>query len=240
MIQTSSHGRAELGMEQLKSCRIKIYIKYNWRLDLNVSLINWFNLCAGKTSSAVWNVRATRDTCPSSLSPRHPRSYRRSTTPLINKNKLIKKCQFDRLPDGLVVKIISYLTSVDIINISRTCKRLYFLSWEPDLWTSLTLTSANIETDRAIKSILEILSRNSGLSSVRSVCLNGSTRLTDRGLAVLARRAGLLRQLEVQYCPGVTNGGLLDLVSRCPQLVHLDITGWNSVQFTIATKSYCT
>ena len=185
-------------------------------------------MCLGKTTSAVWNVRATRDSCSSGLSPRHPRSHRRSTTPLLNKNKLIKKCQFDRLPDGLVVKIISYLTSVDIINISRTCKRLYFLSWEPDLWTTLTLTSAHIETDRAIKSILEILSRNSGLNSVRSVCFNGSTQLTDRGLAILARRAGLLRQLEVQYCPGVTNGGLLDLVSRCHQLVHLDITGRRS------------
>ena len=33
----------------------------------------------------------------------------------------------------------------------RTCKRFYFLSWEPELWVNLSLTSPTLETDRAIK-----------------------------------------------------------------------------------------
>jgi hypothetical protein len=54
---------------------------------------------------------------------------------------------------------------------------------------------ANIETDRALKSILDVLGRNSGLSAVRCAALGRSPRLTDRGLAVLARRCSLLQQL---------------------------------------------
>ena len=184
-------------------------------------------------ASAVWNVRATSgggsDTPAAAFSPpRTKKTAKRCTTPVKAARPAGRRstCHLDRLPDNLLVKIMSYLTSLDIVNVSRTCKKLYFLSWEPDLWTTLSLTAApHLDTDRAIKSILEVLARNSGLSALRCVVLNGSTRLTDRGLGLLARRAGQLGQLEVQHCPGVTNGGLLDLVARCPRLHHLDLTG---------------
>jgi hypothetical protein len=55
--------------------------------------------------------------------------------------------------------------------------------------------SANIETDRALKSILDVLGRNSGLGAVRAAVLGHSPRLTDRGLAVMARRCSQLQQL---------------------------------------------
>ena len=45
----------------------------------------------------------------------------------------------ERLADGLVVKVLSYLSSVDLVQVSRTSKRLYFLSWEPELWTTISL-----------------------------------------------------------------------------------------------------
>jgi hypothetical protein len=34
-------------------------------------------------------------------------------------------------------------------------------------------------------------------------------RLTDRGLAIVARRCRSLQQLHLQFCPEITNGGLL-------------------------------
>ena len=43
----------------------------------------------------------------------------------------------------------------------------------------------------------------------------------------------LLMQLELQHCPGVTNGGLLDLVSRCPSLQHLDLTGRSNTEYRV-------
>ena len=55
--------------------------------------------------------------------------------------------------------------------------------------------------------------------------MNGSARLTDRGLGLLGRHAPQLQGVELQHCPGVTNGGVLDLVSRCVDIQHLDVTG---------------
>ena len=81
-------------------------------------------------------------------------------------------------------------------------------------------------------------------STVRAISLSGCSRLTDRGLALVARRCHLLQvcfpqtskislrdlfdtvliqELEIQACPLVTNGGLLDLTSRCHHLNHLDV-----------------
>ena len=87
------------------------------------------------------------------------------------------------------------------------------------------VNNPEIETDRAVKSILEVISRNGGLASIQRIDLGSSSRLTDRGLAMLARRCPGLTQLEIQHCHAVTNGGLLDLVSRCQMLDHLDVTG---------------
>ena len=46
-------------------------------------------------------------------------------------------------------------------------------------------------------------------STVKCIILNGCTALTDRGLALVARRCKSLEQLNVQYCTEITNGGLL-------------------------------
>ena len=64
-----------------------------------------------------------------------------------------------------------------------------------------------------------------GAASVTSVHLGGCARTTDRALALVARNCPRLSRLELQRCRGVTNGGILDLVTRCPHLQHLDLTG---------------
>ena len=46
-------------------------------------------------------------------------------------------------------------------------------------------------------------------TTVKCFVLNGCSRLTDRGLALIARRCKSLEQLNVQYCTEITNGGLL-------------------------------
>jgi hypothetical protein len=56
---------------------------------------------------------------------------------IVGKEGLISPAE--RLEDDLLVKILSYLTSVDLVQVSRTSKRLYFLAWEPELWTTISL-----------------------------------------------------------------------------------------------------
>ena len=60
---------------------------------------------------------------------------------------------------------------------------------------------------------------------VEALSLGGCARLTDRGLAIVARRCPQLRRLEVQYCGNITNGGIMDLVTKCTYLDHLDVSG---------------
>ena len=144
--------------------------------------------------------------------------------------------QFDRLPDNCVIKILSYLSSNQLVKCSRISRRFYFLAWEPELWSDIVLEGGfQIDADLALKTIIRLLSRNAGLPnkqhSLNSLILNGCQRLTDRGLAIVARRCPHLTKLEIQYCTNITNGGLMDLVTKCPMLDHLDVTGRKMLHF---------
>ena len=141
-----------------------------------------------------------------------------------------KKSPFDGLPDSVVIKILSNLNSNQIVRCSRVSRRFYFLAWEPELWNRIELTNHPdgrlIDADLALKTIIRLLSRNSNKhNNLDSVDLTGCQRLTDRGLAILARRCPNLTRLEVQQCPNITNGGLMDLLTKCPLVDHLDVTG---------------
>ena len=114
------------------------------------------------------------------------------------------------------------------------------LAWQGGLWGRIVLSNDRIDTDRAIRAILGRLvwghstrgsqGGNRGAPGVHTVQLGGSSRLTDRTLALLARNCPELQQLELQRCRNVTNGGILDLVTRCTKLQYLDLTGQQNLQ----------
>jgi len=174
------------------------------------------------SSSDLWNVRAMPDVPVAKLSKpislRANPGLRHSSRPSF----------LDHLTDELLVKVLSYLSSRQLMGVARVCRRFYFLAWEPELWQRLSFTDdAELDVDRALKTTFQLVARN-GVnlpSTVRAIHLSGCSRLTDRGLALIARRCSLLLELELQNCLNITNGGLLDLTTRCQQLHHLDISG---------------
>ena len=136
---------------------------------------------------------------------------------------------FDRLSDSVIVHMLSFLTSNELVKCSQLSRRFYFLAWEPELWQSISLTGEKTDTDLALKTIIRLLSRNSATKlPVDTLLLGGCGQLTDRGLAIVARRCPQLRRLEIQHCTNITNGGLMDLMTKCAFLDHLDVTGKNS------------
>ena len=147
------------------------------------------------------------------------------------KDKLARGFALNYLPDSILCHIFSYLTSRDLIMTSRVCRRFYLLSWEPSLWKSITLSGSTCNVDLGLKTIFRILARQSGKSvvsgplNVENLSLGGCVRLTDRGLAIVARRCPNIRSLEIQCCSKITNSGISDLVTKCPLLDHLDVTG---------------
>ena len=58
------------------------------------------------------------------------------------------------LPDTLITRLLSHLSSTDLVRLSSTCRRLARLAWQPELWTNILLADERLDVDRAIRSIL--------------------------------------------------------------------------------------
>ena len=142
-------------------------------------------------------------------------------------------CHLLALNDTLLTRILRHVSASggarDLAVVGATCSRLRALAWQPRLWSRLVFSSrhaAMVATDAAMRAVLgRLVNGGHGAASVTSVHLGGCARTTDRALALVARNCPRLSRLELQRCRGVTNGGILDLVTRCPHLQHLDLTG---------------
>ena len=142
-------------------------------------------------------------------------------------------CHLLALNDTLLTRILRHVSASggarDLAVVGATCSRLRSLAWQPRLWSRLVFSSrhaAMVATDAAMRAVLgRLVNGGHGAASVTSVHLGGCARTTDRALALVARNCPRLSRLELQRCRGVTNGGILDLVTRCPHLQHLDLTG---------------
>lgn len=178
----------------------------------------------------LWDVRATktpiRDLKIMTHNAKHS-PVSRSSTPRRLQTDL--KNHFAQLPDAVLMKILSFLNTNQLVKCSRISRRFYFISWEPELWKSIVLNGEKLDADLALKTIFRLLSRNSAAThkhhGLEKLVLNGCCRLTDRGLAIVARTCPNLGRLEIQHCVNITSGGLMDLVTKCQMLDHLDVTG---------------
>lgn len=141
--------------------------------------------------------------------------------------RLPRSSYFDRLTDQLILKIFSFLSTNQLCVCARACRRWYFLAWEPQLWTTITLTGEKINADRALKTLVRILCRhtNSMCLTVEKVVLNGCTKLTNKGVMVIAKKCPELRFLEARACAKITDEGIHEIVTNCLNLQKLDISG---------------
>ncbi|XP_075221351.1 F-box and leucine-rich repeat protein 7 [Lycorma delicatula] len=144
----------------------------------------------------------------------------------INKGKRAqnKASCFDRLPDDVVLKIFSWLTSSELCVCTRVCRRWEALAWDPQLWRTISLSGEGRCGDRAIRGVLRRLC-GQGRPGVQRVLLSDGAKLTDKGLTLLARRCPSLTHLQLHGCAAITNNALFEVATRCPNLHHLDITG---------------
>ena len=203
------------------------------------------SLNGGGSTSDVWDVRATRTPIADLHILTHNAKHLPVSTRTLQHQQLHQQQQkqqhsrqvesnhvgpgLDSLPDPVLLRILSNLRSDQLVRCARVSRRFYFLAWDPALWHHVSLegAGATVDADLALKTIVRLLSRNASRlgDTVESLRLGGCPRLTDRGLAIVARRCPNLRRLEVQGCSGVTNGGLMDLVTKCQALNHLDVSG---------------
>lgn len=221
--------------KQILSCSAAKHqdLGYHTLLNKNGTISNTLSTSSLESSSFqdnLWDVRATktpiRDLKIMTHNAKHSPVSRSSTPARRLHHVHQEKNHFAQLPDAVLMKILSFLNTNELVKCSRISRRFYFISWEPELWQSIVLTGETIDADLALKTIFRLLSRNSASRhGLERLVMNGCCRLTDRGLAIVARTCPNLGRLEIQHCVNITSGGLMDLVTKCQMLDHLDVTG---------------
>lgn len=144
------------------------------------------------------------------------------------KRSQTRSCCFDRLPDDVVLKVFSWLTSSELCVCARVCRRWEVLAWEPSLWRTITLSGDNTCGDKAVRGVLRRLcgqGRTGACPTVERVFLTDGAKLTDKGLILLARRCPELTHVQLQGCSAITNVAVFELATRSTNLQHLDLTG---------------
>lgn len=119
------------------------------------------------------------------------------------------------------------MDTCQLCNVARVCRRFETLAWKPILWRQIVLKD-NFNGDKALKTIFRRLcgqTRNGSCPGVEQVMLSEGCKISDKGMQLLARRCPELTHLQIQFSALVTNSALFDVVTRCTNLQHLDITG---------------
>lgn len=96
------------------------------------------------------------------------------------------------------------------------------------LLTKKSILGESICGDKALKAIFRRLcgqTRNGSCPDVERVMLNDGCRVTDKGVQLLGRRCPELTHLQIQFSSNVTNQILFEMIGKCTNLQHLDITG---------------
>ncbi|XP_077294878.1 F-box and leucine-rich repeat protein 7 [Arctopsyche grandis] len=148
------------------------------------------------------------------------------------KRILSKNNSFDKLPDDAVIKIFMWLDSCDLCSLARVCRRFETLAWQPCLWRTITLKGEHLSGDKAMRGVFRRLcglGRTGACPSVERVFLGEGCKVTDRGLALLARRCPELTHLQLHGSAAVSSIALRELTARCTNLQHLDITGCSRI-----------
>ncbi|KAL1493344.1 hypothetical protein ABEB36_011416 [Hypothenemus hampei] len=139
-----------------------------------------------------------------------------------------KNNSFDKLSDELVLRIFSFLTSIDLSICAQVCRRFDTLVWTPCLWRVITLDQENVNGDKAIKGVLRQLcgqDRTGACPCVEKIHVTNGAKISDRSLLLLAKRCPELSDLQLHGCTNITNNALFEIATRCTNLQHLDVTG---------------
>lgn len=137
---------------------------------------------------------------------------------------------FNRLPDGIALKIFTYLETSDLLMASQVCKRFETLCWNsPECWRTIQLKGDKVPGDKVLRTIFKRLLggqlMTASLPFVERVHVSNGCKLTEKSLGVLSRRCPELTHLQVQCSNEVYDAGVTEILNKCTNLQHLDLTG---------------
>lgn len=155
--------------------------------------------------------------------------------PGMYQKRRLQSGMFNRLSDGIALKIFSYLDTADLLTVTQVCKRFEGLCWNsPECWRCITL-KGDERGDKILKMIFKrLLSGGSppghllmdaSLPFIERVHISNGCRVTDKSLGMLSRRCPELTHLQVQCCNEIYDSGVAEILNNCMNLQHLDLTG---------------
>lgn len=160
----------------------------------------------------------------------------------LSKNSILVN-GFTQLGDDLCLKILGWVSTDDLWNLSKVSKRFESLCWNAHLWkkihfrgTGAGICSADSQLQKTLKQLL-LVHGGPSLPFVEEVHFNNNCKVTDKGLGMLSRRCPELTHLHAQFCP-VTNEGVSEILAKCTNLRHLDLTGCVDVTVAIDTANF--
>ena len=138
----------------------------------------------------------------------------------------------NNLPEHILLKIFSYLSTKNLCMASGVCKKWHTLCWDPQLWRSMKISKySGSNIDKVLYTILSRLARSTqGLClTLQYIRIVQCECLSDRGLSYIAKYCIDLAKLEILSCPCIMNRGVQSVLENCLSLMSLDIRGCSCI-----------
>ena len=134
------------------------------------------------------------------------------------------------LPDALLLRVFQYLTTRDICQLSKVCRRWFSLYLAPSLWEKIEITNCtSLNMDLTTCGLLQRLAYTASCLSVRQFKLDSCAQVTDGTLKTIALRCPELRSLEISSCEEITPKGIIHVLINCPNLLYLNASRCDNI-----------
>ncbi|KAF8930953.1 hypothetical protein BGZ58_007922 [Dissophora ornata] len=148
-----------------------------------------------------------------------------------------KKTCFDGMPREIKIHIFRYLSTFQLIRVSRVCRSWRGIAMDGSLWKA-------IDTTRFYKTIKDDQLRTLGTAAsgfLRYANFRGCAQLSANSLCAIAEHCPNIERLNLMGCRSITSDAIADVCMNIPLLLHLDLGGLPSVNnHTLQTIAvYC-
>lgn len=134
--------------------------------------------------------------------------------------------------DGILLKIFSYLNTLELCKVSGVCRRWQNLAWDPILWNSIEILNyKESDINRVIRNLLGTLAEGTQgyCLTIHQMKLSGCELVSDKALGSIAKYCIDLEKLDLDGCCCITSRGLQDLLLNCHNLSHVNLSGCTCV-----------
>lgn len=152
------------------------------------------------------------------------------------------------LPDNIWLRIFSFLSLQERIQVSYVCQRWNNLCKDSLFWREIDFSFCSASQQLTDETVRAVTSYSMGIQSIdlsgdhcepitdealghvarscqRLQRLNvaGRGKVSDRGLSLIARNCALLKELNVDKCDGISDKGIKYIARRCCELTVLSV-----------------